>query len=172
MNLSELIEVGVLGYEVMEPRAKFTVFRLCVNKAPGESWYLFRRYTDFVHLNEQLQQLFPSFRLALPPKKWFGDNFDRNFLNDRLSGLQAFIDAVVGHRDACNSLPVQEFLCVDDPPGPHDSLEESRALCDALEEQLYFMKQEIQAKDAKVELLQDEVHIYRQEVAQLRKALR
>ena len=25
MNLSELIEVGILGYEVMEPRARFTV---------------------------------------------------------------------------------------------------------------------------------------------------
>ena len=26
----------------------------------------------------------------------------------------------------CGSEPVRDFLCIDDPPGPHDSLEESR----------------------------------------------
>lgn len=47
-----------------------------------------------------------------------------------------------------------------------------QALCDALEEELYFLRQELQARDAKISLLQDEVDIYREEVAQLRNALR
>jgi sorting nexin-16 len=73
----------------------------------------------------QLGYIFPTFRLSLPPKKWFG-NFNPEFLEERQLGLQAFLNNIVGHRDVANSDPVREFLCLDDPPGPHDSLEESR----------------------------------------------
>ena len=74
----------------------------------------------------QLKRLFPHFRLALPPKRWFGDNFERDFLDDRLLGLQAFLNNVAGHKDVVASAPVRRFFCLDDPPGPHDSVEESR----------------------------------------------
>lgn len=37
---------------------------------------------------------------------------------------------------------------------------------------MYSLKQDLQARDAKISLLEDEVAIYRQEVAQLRNALR
>ena len=78
------------------------------------------------HLRFKLRKLFPHFRLALPPKRWFGDNFDRDFLDDRQLGLQAFVNNVVGHKDVVRSAPAQHFFCLDNPPGPHDSLEESR----------------------------------------------
>ena len=104
----------------------FQIFKIQVKKGSDDHWFIFRRYTDFVRLNKKLRILFPHFRLALPPKKWFGDNFDHNFLEDRMMGLQAFLNNIVGHRAVCNSHPVREFLCLDDPPGPHDSVEESR----------------------------------------------
>ena len=50
----------------------------------------------------QLEEMFPHFRLALPPKKWFGDNYDPDFLEDRVLGLQAFINNIIGHRDVSN----------------------------------------------------------------------
>lgn len=106
----------------------------------------------------QLKDMFPGFRLSLPPKRWFKDNYDSDFLEDRQLGLQAFMQNLIAHKDMANwyviwlfksiiicvkrvsssqtlvfspcplffSLPVREFLCLDDPPGPFDSLEESR----------------------------------------------
>uniref|UniRef100_A0A8C4VGY4 Sorting nexin 16 n=1 Tax=Gopherus evgoodei TaxID=1825980 RepID=A0A8C4VGY4_9SAUR len=118
----------ILGYEVMEERAKFTVS-------------LISKY------------MFPGFRLALPPKRWFKDNYNPDFLEDRQLGLQAFLQNLVAHKDIANCLAVREFLCLDDPPGPFDSLEESRAFCETLEETNYRLQKELIEKQREVESL-------------------
>ncbi|KAI3355084.1 hypothetical protein L3Q82_017960, partial [Scortum barcoo] len=140
----------VLGYEVMEERAKFTVFKVLVKKTPDESWVVFRRYTDFSRLNDKLKEMFPGFRLSLPPKRWFKDNYDSDFLEDRQLGLQAFLQNLVAHKDIANCLAVREFLCLDDPPGPFDSLEESRAFCETLEESNYRLQKELLEKQKEI----------------------
>ncbi|XP_049421637.1 sorting nexin-16 isoform X1 [Epinephelus fuscoguttatus] len=140
----------VLGYEVMEERAKFTVFKVLVKKTPDESWVVFRRYTDFSRLNDKLKEMFPGFRLSLPPKRWFKDNYDSDFLEDRQLGLQAFMQNLVAHKDIANCLAVREFLCLDDPPGPFDSLEESRAFCETLEESNYRLQKELLEKQKEI----------------------
>ncbi|XP_057592104.1 sorting nexin-16 isoform X2 [Hippopotamus amphibius kiboko] len=114
----------ILGYEVMEERAKFT-----------------------------LKEMFPGFRLALPPKRWFKDNYNADFLEDRQLGLQAFLQNLVAHKDIANCLAVREFLCLDDPPGPFDSLEESRAFCETLEETNYRFQKELLEKQKELESL-------------------
>ncbi|MFT7802304.1 hypothetical protein Z043-112117 [Arapaima gigas] len=116
----------LLGYEVMEERSKFTVYKILVRKSKVESWVVFRRYTDFSRLNDKLKDMFPGFRLSLPPKRWFKNNYNTDFLEDRQLGLQAFLQNLVAHKDIANCVAVREFLCLDDPPGPFDSLEESR----------------------------------------------
>ncbi|XP_077732562.1 sorting nexin-16 isoform X4 [Canis aureus] len=143
----------ILGYEVMEERAKFTVYKILVKKTPEESWVVFRRYTDFSRLNDKLKEMFPGFRLALPPKRWFKDNYNADFLEDRQLGLQAFLQNLVAHKDIANCLAVREFLCLDDPPGPFDSLEESRAFCETLEETNYRFQKELLEKQKEVESL-------------------
>ncbi|XP_042637436.1 sorting nexin-16 [Orycteropus afer afer] len=143
----------ILGYEVMEERAKFTVYKILVKKSPEESWVVFRRYTDFSRLNDKLKEMFPGFRLALPPKRWFKDNYNADFLEDRQLGLQAFLQNLVAHKDIANCLAVREFLCLDDPPGPFDSLEESRAFCETLEETNYRLQKELLEKQKEVESL-------------------
>ncbi|XP_051052765.1 sorting nexin-16 isoform X2 [Phodopus roborovskii] len=143
----------ILGYEVMEERAKFTVYKILVKKSPEESWVVFRRYTDFSRLNDKLKEMFPGFRLALPPKRWFKDNYNADFLEDRQLGLQAFLQNLVAHKDIANCLAVREFLCLDDPPGPFDSLEESRAFCETLEETNYHLQRELLEKQKEVESL-------------------
>lgn len=140
----------VLGYEVMEERAKFTVYKILVKKTQDESWVVFRRYTDFSRLNDKLKEMFPGFRLSLPPKRWFKDNYDSDFLEDRQLGLQAFLQNLVAHKDIANSLAVREFLCLDDPPGPFDSLEESRAFCETLEESNYRLQKELLEKQKEI----------------------
>ncbi|XP_037748300.1 sorting nexin-16 isoform X3 [Chelonia mydas] len=92
----------ILGYEVMEERAKFTVYKILVKRSPEESWVVFRRYTDFSRLNDKLKDMFPGFRLALPPKRWFKDNYNPDFLEDRQLGLQAFLQNLVAHKDIAN----------------------------------------------------------------------
>ncbi|XP_019507519.1 PREDICTED: sorting nexin-16 isoform X2 [Hipposideros armiger] len=114
----------ILGYEVMEERAKFT-----------------------------LKEMFPGFRLSLPPKRWFKDNYNTDFLEDRQLGLQAFLQNLVAHKDIAHCLAVREFLCLDDPPGPFDSLEESRAFCETLEETNYRFQKELLEKQKEVESL-------------------
>ncbi|XP_016042358.1 sorting nexin-16 isoform X2 [Erinaceus europaeus] len=114
----------ILGYEVMEERAKFT-----------------------------LKDMFPGFRLALPPKRWFKDNYNADFLEDRQLGLQAFLQNLIAHKDIANCLAVREFLCLDDPPGPFDSLEESRAFCETLEETNYRFQKELLEKQKELESL-------------------
>ncbi|XP_051910714.1 sorting nexin-16 [Hippocampus zosterae] len=140
----------VLGYEVMEERSKFTVYKVLVRKPTDQSWVIFRRYADFSRLNDKLKETFPGFRLALPPKRWFKDNYDSDFLEDRQLGLQAFLQNLVAHKDIANCQSVREFLCLDEPPGPFDSLEESRAFCETLEESNYRLQKELLEKQKEI----------------------
>ncbi|CAB1340793.1 unnamed protein product [Coregonus sp. 'balchen'] len=107
----------VLGYEVMEERAKLTVYKVLVRKTQKESWVVFRRYTDFSRLNDKLKEMFPGFRLSLPPKR---------------------------------CIAVREFLCLDDPPGPFDSLEESRR-------EISSLKKRLEEKDHHIHLLEKRI---------------
>lgn len=50
----------------------------------------------------QLKDMFPGFRLSLPPKRWFKDNYDSSFLEDRQLGLQAFLQNLIAHKDVAN----------------------------------------------------------------------
>ncbi|XP_061112131.1 sorting nexin-16-like [Conger conger] len=142
----------LLGYEIMEERAKFTVYKILVRKGQ-ESWVVFRRYTDFSRLNSKLKDKFPGFSFSLPPKRWFKDNYDTEFLEERQLGLQVFLQNLVARKDIATSLPVREFLCLDDPPGPFDSLEESRAFCETLEETNYRLQKELVEKQREIEEL-------------------
>ncbi|CAM9699237.1 unnamed protein product [Lampetra fluviatilis] len=124
----------IVGYEVTEERAKFTVYKVRVERNAHDSWIVFRRYADFVRLHDKLRESFPELRMELPPKRWLRDNFHPGFLEVRQRGLQAYLYSVVLNSQAARSAAVREFLCLDEPPGPFDSLEESRAFCESLEE--------------------------------------
>ncbi|CAJ1071930.1 sorting nexin-16-like [Xyrichtys novacula] len=143
----------LLGYEILEERAKFTVYKIHVTTAEGDSWVIFRRYTDFCRLNDKVKELYPSSNLALPPKRWFKDNYDEEFLEERLSGLQTFLESVTSHREFVKSEAVRHFLCLVDPPGPFDSLVESRAFCETLEETNHRLQRELLDNQREVDAL-------------------
>ncbi|XP_026292317.1 sorting nexin-16 [Frankliniella occidentalis] len=141
-------QIPIIGYEVMEERARFTVYKLRIeNKSYGDCWFVFRRYTDFVRLHSKLKRDFPSTSLALPRKKWFGDNFNSSFLNERIKGLQAFINSIVDHPHMNASQSVREFFCLDEPPSYADTVEDSRPIFDALEETIYHLRCQLRDKD-------------------------
>lgn len=168
-SLDYPIRVPIIGFETMEQRARFTVFKLQVVRSPHDSWFVFRRYTDFVLLSDKLKNLSPDFFIPLPPKRWFLDNFDRHFLEERRQGLQEFINRILSSKILCECQPVREFFCLDDPPGPHDSLEESRALCESLEEQTYNLKKELRDKEREIDLLKSELNLYKSQIEDLKR---
>ncbi|KAM9349956.1 sorting nexin-16-like [Symphorus nematophorus] len=143
----------LLGYEILEERAKFTVYKILVTGGRGDSRVIFRRYADFCRLNDKLKETFPTCGLALPPKRWFKDNYDEEFLEERQIGLQAFLQNLMLHKDIISSQAIRHFLCLVDPPSPFDSLEESRAFCETLEETNHHLQIELLESQREVDTL-------------------
>ncbi|KAK7075846.1 Sorting nexin-16 [Halocaridina rubra] len=172
-NNTCLYRMPIVGYEVLEERSRFTIFKIQVFHQPsGDQWFVFRRFTDFVRLNKKLQKEFPGLRFALPPKRWFGDNFDPIFLEDRQIGLQAFIDNIIGHTKIREKKCVRDFFCLDDPPGAHDTLEESRAMCQSLEENVADLQEQLRERESEIAILKSQVSFLMAQQQTLVKALR
>ncbi|XP_017881534.1 sorting nexin-16 [Ceratina calcarata] len=145
----EDLRIPIVGYEVMEERARFTVYKLRVELKNGDCWFVFRRYTDFVRLLSQLRrQKVPVVHLSLPRKKWLGDNFAPSFLEERIRGLQAFVNGILSSPVLVGTACVREFFCLDEPPALSDTAEESRAIFEALEDTIYHLRQQLRERDS------------------------
>ncbi|XP_028834145.1 sorting nexin-16 isoform X2 [Denticeps clupeoides] len=159
----------LVGYEVMEERSKFTVYKILVRRAAGDSWVICRRYADFSQLNEQLKETFPQLKFSLPPKRWFKDNYEAGFLQERQQRLHGFLQQLVAHRDVAHSAAVRSFLCLDEPPGPFESLKDSRVLCETLEETNQRLQRELSEKWKEVEQLRELLEQKEQRIRRLEK---
>ncbi|XP_058834822.1 uncharacterized protein LOC131692013 [Topomyia yanbarensis] len=157
-NNNVALRIPIIGYEVMEERARFTIFKLRIeNSISHTCWLVLRRYTDFVRLHITLRTLFPHCNLVLPKKKWFGNNFNSGFIDNRIQGLQRFINTILGD-DAMRTCPtVREFFCLDEPPTYSESMEESRIIFEAQEETIAHLKQQLQTKDELIAALHAKV---------------
>lgn len=62
----------------------------------------------------------------MPRKKYFGNNFDPRFLEERIRGLQTFVNAVISIPELVTSTQIQDFFCLNEPPAYSDTTEESR----------------------------------------------
>lgn len=154
-NQGSAVRIPIVGYEVMEERARFTIFKLRIeNSISHTCWLVLRRYTDFVRLNNKLKTLFPHCTLVLPRKKWFGDNFSSGFIDNRIQGLQTFIDTILGDDLMRSCTAVRDFFCLDEPPSYSESMEESRVIFEAQEETISQLKQQLQTKEDLVSVLQ------------------
>uniref|UniRef100_A0A182LXB0 PX domain-containing protein n=1 Tax=Anopheles culicifacies TaxID=139723 RepID=A0A182LXB0_9DIPT len=152
---SSAVRIPIVGYEVMEERARFTIFKLRIeNSISHTCWLVLRRYTDFVRLNNKLKTIYPHCNLVLPRKKWFGDNFSSGFIDNRIQGLQTFINTILGDDAMRTCQAVRDFFCLDEPPSYSESMEESRVIFEAQEETISQLKQQLQAKEDMVQVLQ------------------
>ncbi|XP_067632431.1 uncharacterized protein Snx16 [Eurosta solidaginis] len=167
-----VMRVPIIGYEVMEERARFTVYKLRVeNPMTNDCWLVLRRYTDFVRLNTKLKQLFPNVALLLPRKKIFGDNFNAVFLDNRVQGLQIFVNSIMAKDDLRKCKLVREFFCLDEPPSYSESMEECRAIFEAQEETIAHLKVQVNSKNEMILNLQQKLREELAEKEQLKKAL-
>lgn len=149
----ESLQIPIVGYEVMEERARFTIYKLKVeDDKRDQSWLVFRRYTDFVRLYSRIKAEQPNLMLPLPGKRWFRDNFEPAFLEERVRGLQIFVNAIL------NKLPnhrvVREFFCLDEPPQVFSYQPEVQAVYGALEDSITTLKMQLKQKDATIMHLQ------------------
>jgi sorting nexin-16 len=127
-QMFDVVRVPIVGYEVMEERARFTIFKLRIeNKATNTNWLVLRRYTDFMRLYGKLKTQFPKSELPnFPRKKWFGNNFSSAFLDNRIQGLQTFINQIINNETLKCSAVIREFFCLDEAPAYSESMEECR----------------------------------------------
>lgn len=145
---SDSIKIPIVGYEVMEERSRFTIFKLRIeNYEKNSFWLVLRRFTDFTRLHTKLKQLFPNVILVLPKKKWFGNNFSSGFLDTRIAGLQTFINTILGNPEMKKCPVVREFFCLDEPPLFSESMEDCKAIFEAQEETIAYLKMQLKAKD-------------------------
>lgn len=149
----ETLQIPIVGYEIMEERARFTIYKLKVeDDKRDQSWLVFRRYTDFVRLFSRIKVEQPNINLPLPGKRWFRDNFEPAFLEERVRGLQIFVNAIL------NKLPnhplVREFFCLDEPPQVFSYQPEVQAVYGALEDSITTLKMQLKQKDATIMHLQ------------------
>lgn len=149
----ESLQIPIVGYEVMEERARFTIYKLKVeDDKRDQSWLVFRRYTDFVRLYSRIKAENPNINLPLPGKRWFRDNFEPAFLEERVRGLQVFVNAIL------SKLPehpvVRDFFCLDEPPQVFSYQPEVQAVYGALEDSITTLRMQLKQKDATIMHLQ------------------
>lgn len=105
------------------------VYKLRIeNKATGDCWYVFRRYTDFVRLCNRLKNSHPQIVKHLPRKRWLKNNFDPVFLEERVNGLQTLVNAILNETELINNPEIQDFFCLNEPPIYSETNEESRVI--------------------------------------------
>lgn len=152
----ESLQIPIVGYEVMEERARFTIYKLKVeDDKSDQSWLVFRRYTDFVRLYSRIKAELPHVMLPLPGKRWFRDNFEPAFLEERVHGLQIFVNAIL--KKLPNHPVIREFFCLDEPPQVFSYQPEVQAVYGALEDSISTLKMQLKQKDATIHLLQGRV---------------
>ncbi|KAG4067532.1 hypothetical protein HA402_005304 [Bradysia odoriphaga] len=167
------IRIPIIGYEVMEERARFTVYKLRVeNPFRNDCWLVLRRYTDFVRLNNKLKSMIPSLTLTLPRKKIFGDNFGPGFLDSRAQGLQLFVNSIMGNDRLKHLQVVKDFFCLDEPPTYSESMEECRAIFEAQEETITHLKIQLNGKEQTIESLEQKLKAALLEKDIMEKAMR
>ena len=130
------IETPITCHEIKPACKRHTVYKIYVHNADKQGWFIKRRYREFHKLWSDLKKLFPAKEFNLPPKRYFGDNFDPRFLNSRRQGLQGFLYMITRQREVLKSSPVTEFLSLNNPPTALDDVEQCKAVIEQLKSKL------------------------------------
>lgn len=125
--------VPIEGYEILEQRTRFTVYKMKVEPLLNEDeldtstacfgfndssasnqicWYVYRRFTDFCRLHQELKQKFSDLELELPEKSLL-EKFNPVFLQDRQFGLQLYMNRLMSEKRFLCDSSVKRFLCID-----------------------------------------------------------
>jgi len=95
------------------------IIRVQRGPLPEKTWHIHKRYNDFVSLHNLLQ--ISGLNLPLPPKKLIG-NMGREFIAERQTGLQNYLNIILMNPILASSLPVRKFLDPDNYATPFQEM--------------------------------------------------
>ena len=100
-------------YEIVKHAGdKYINYRIYV-KSDELVWFIFRRYSEFHVVYKDLKKTFPDRPYKIPPKKIFG-NFSQKTIDERLEGLNRFVEQVLETPGATQLQIVIDFFKI--PP--------------------------------------------------------
>lgn len=106
------------GREIVRSTKKFVLYKIRV--AQGEdTWYIFRRYSDFVLLKDKLKKadvLPPGFfkRVVLPGKRFVRNNLSELFLDARQDELQRYLAVLMNRQRITEATCMKRFFRLDE----------------------------------------------------------
>ncbi|KAJ6230300.1 sorting nexin [Anaeramoeba flamelloides] len=106
------MNVKISGYQKQLKHIEYIV----IVTEQSQKWGVWIRYSDFRNLHKILKQKFPSElkQIRLPPKKLIG-NFDEDFIEQRRSGLEEYINALLQDEDVAECMEINKFLKPSEP---------------------------------------------------------
>ena len=93
----------------------YAVYKILVRYG-AKQWTIFKRYSEFSDLDKDLRKQYPYLQKCmsrLPPKKFFGDNLDPQFVQERARGLHQYVQSLFKSPALLKLQPVKDFLCSD-----------------------------------------------------------
>ncbi|KAJ6239185.1 sorting nexin-13 [Anaeramoeba flamelloides] len=106
------MNVKITGYQ---KHLKHVEYKVTVTEQ-SQKWGVWIRYSEFRNLHQILKKKFPSElkQIRLPPKKIIG-NFDEDFIEQRRSGLEEYINALLQDEDVAECMEINKFLKPSEP---------------------------------------------------------
>ncbi|KAK2148007.1 hypothetical protein LSH36_521g00004 [Paralvinella palmiformis] len=101
---------------------KHMIYKVVVVYSNDQSWFIYRKYNEFLNLYDKMKKLFPDADLKLPGKKLFS-SLDPHFMRHRREGLNDFVQKLVTHPGLSQHSDVQAFLNIM-PSHQHSSTDE------------------------------------------------
>ncbi|XP_057291113.1 sorting nexin-16-like [Hydractinia symbiolongicarpus] len=141
----------IVGYEILKKRKTYSVYKLHVIVG-GNSWFVYRTYKDFFLLHRKLCKEFPSFCVKLPKKKKFGSKFSKDYLQCMRRELQIYFEVLMQHDSISNSDVIKDFLRLLDPPGPYESIDQSRTFCEELQQSVTCLGDKIKELERELKM--------------------
>lgn len=114
-----MTSIDITGYGfVKDPRVpEYVVFLITVVQPPAAGWTIYRRYSSFLSLGEQLAQFIPGIP-ACPPKRVFNSQSAEQFEKARQEHL-LWLQQVLRIPAAAQSKQVHDFLTTEANMPPH-----------------------------------------------------
>lgn len=103
---------SVENNEIREEEKKFTVYKVVIT-SENDSWFVYRRYSEFYKLYEYLRKQVSGLQLKIPGKKLFGNNLDPQFIASRQEGLDMFLQQLMQDKKLLDLPDVRAFLGLD-----------------------------------------------------------
>lgn len=115
----DLLQATFTAYNTMRVEKKYTIYEIEVRSASTVSWIVYKRYSDFfvVH-NELLKNLPKSLQLPVVPAKRFAYSLASEFVERRKQELQTYLTELLRIPQVARSEVILRFLEVPDSVRP------------------------------------------------------